>query len=52
VLKKVTSYAESFRDSNLNIENRPEWMIMKVVPVIPPEFTACAIGCGRFATQI
>jgi DNA-directed RNA polymerase subunit beta' len=28
---------ESFRESNLNRENRPEWMIMKVVPVIPPE---------------
>jgi DNA-directed RNA polymerase beta' subunit len=32
---KRLQVVESFRESNLNRENRPEWMIMKVVPVIP-----------------
>jgi len=27
---------EAFRESQKNRENRPEWMIMQVVPVIPP----------------
>jgi DNA-directed RNA polymerase subunit beta' len=34
---KRLQVVESFRDSNLNRENRPEWMILKVIPVIPPE---------------
>jgi DNA-directed RNA polymerase beta' subunit len=40
-LKKRLQVVESFRESNLNRENRPEWMIMKVVPVIPPELRPC-----------
>jgi DNA-directed RNA polymerase subunit beta' len=40
---------ESFRESNLNRENRPEWMIMKVVPVIPPELRPFVpLDGGRF----
>jgi DNA-directed RNA polymerase subunit beta' len=39
---KRLQVVESFRESNLNRENRPEWMIMKVVPVIPPELRPCA----------
>jgi DNA-directed RNA polymerase subunit beta' len=43
---------ESFRESNLNRENRPEWMIMKVVPVIPPELRPLVpLDGGRFATS-
>ncbi|MDF1545673.1 MAG: DNA-directed RNA polymerase subunit beta' [bacterium] len=39
---------ESFRQSN----NRPEWMIMKVVPVIPPDLRPLVpLEGGRFATS-
>src|SRR5690606_33008216 len=34
---KRLQVVESFREANLNRENRPEWMILKVIPVIPPE---------------
>jgi DNA-directed RNA polymerase subunit beta' len=43
---------EAFRDANKNRENRPEWMIMKVVPVIPPELRPLVpLDGGRFATS-
>ena len=33
-------------------ENSPEWMIMKVVPVIPPELRPLVpLDGGRFATS-
>jgi DNA-directed RNA polymerase subunit beta' len=48
--KKRLQVVESFRESNLNRENRPEWMIMKVVPVIPPNYVRVPDG-GRFATS-
>jgi len=49
---KRLQVVESFRDSNLNRENRPEWMIMKVVPVIPPELRPLVpLDGGRFATS-
>jgi DNA-directed RNA polymerase subunit beta' len=35
-VKRSIKRLQSFRESNLNRENRPEWMII-VVPVIPPE---------------
>ena len=28
---------EAFREANRKMENRPEWMVMRVIPVIPPE---------------
>lgn len=28
---------EAFRKANRTIENRPEWMVLQVIPVIPPE---------------
>jgi DNA-directed RNA polymerase subunit beta' len=35
-----------------NIENRPEWMIIKTVPVIPPELRPLVpLDGGRFATS-
>ena len=34
---KRLQVVEAIRDSQTRIENRPEWMIVKVVPVIPPE---------------
>jgi DNA-directed RNA polymerase subunit beta' len=43
---------EALRESQLNRENRPEWMIMKVVPVIPPELRPLVpLDGGRFATS-
>ncbi|HXB39013.1 MAG TPA: DNA-directed RNA polymerase subunit beta' [Bacteroidia bacterium] len=43
---------EAFRHANQNVENRPEWMIIKVVPVIPPELRPLVpLDGGRFATS-
>ena len=43
---------EAFRDSRKRIENRPEWMIVKIVPVIPPELRPLVpLDGGRFATS-
>ncbi|MBR9832608.1 DNA-directed RNA polymerase subunit beta' [bacterium] len=49
---KRLQVVESFRNANENIENRPEWMIVKVVPVIPPELRPLVpLDGGRFATS-
>ena len=43
---------EAFRESKLNIENKPEWMIIKLIPVIPPELRPLVpLDGGRFATS-
>src|SRR6187431_2002635 len=43
---------EAFRQANQNVVNRPEWMIVKVVPVIPPELRPLVpLDGGRFATS-
>ncbi len=43
---------EALRESNNNRENKPEWMIMKVIPVIPPELRPLVpLDGGRFATS-
>ena len=34
---KRLQVVEAMKDSQKRIDNRPEWMIVKVVPVIPPE---------------
>src|SRR5436189_6401374 len=48
---KRLNVVEAFRAANQHIENRPEWMIVKVVPVIPPELRPLVpLGGGRFAT--
>jgi DNA-directed RNA polymerase subunit beta' len=50
-LKRLQVF-EAFRDSRGRIENRPEWMIVKVVPVIPPELRPLVpLDGGRFATS-
>jgi DNA-directed RNA polymerase subunit beta' len=50
-LKRLQVY-ESFRDAQTRTENRPEWMIVKVVPVIPPELRPLVpLDGGRFATS-
>jgi len=49
---KRLQVVEAFRDANKNRENHPEWMIMKVVPVIPPELRPLVpLDGGRFATS-
>ncbi len=43
---------EAFRTANRSIENRPEWMVMRVIPVIPPELRPLVpLEGGRFATS-
>lgn len=50
-LKRLQVF-ESFRDGQNRIENHPEWMIVKVVPVIPPELRPLVpLDGGRFATS-
>ncbi len=49
---KRLNVVEAFRDANSRRENRPEWMIVKVVPVIPPELRPLVpLDGGRFATS-
>ena len=49
---KRLSIVEAFRDSNRSGANRPEWMIMRVIPVIPPELRPLVpLEGGRFATS-
>lgn len=43
---------ESFRSANKSMENRPEWMVLRVIPVIPPELRPLVpLEGGRFATS-
>jgi len=49
---KRLQVVEALRDANKNRENNPEWMIMKAVPVIPPELRPLVpLDGGRFATS-
>ncbi|SMO74432.1 DNA-directed RNA polymerase subunit beta' [Solitalea koreensis] len=49
---KRLQVVEAFRGANDRIENRPEWMIVKIVPVIPPELRPLVpLDGGRFATS-
>jgi DNA-directed RNA polymerase subunit beta' len=49
---KRLNVVEAFRQANDHIENKPEWMIVKVVPVIPPELRPLVpLDGGRFATS-
>ncbi|WP_139856209.1 DNA-directed RNA polymerase subunit beta' [Aequorivita sinensis] len=49
---KRLQVVEALRDANKNRENKAEWMIMKVVPVIPPELRPLVpLDGGRFATS-
>ncbi len=50
-LKRLQVF-EAFREANKTIENRPEWMVVKVIPVIPPELRPLVpLDGGRFATS-
>ncbi|WP_323757308.1 DNA-directed RNA polymerase subunit beta' [Roseivirga sp.] len=49
---KRLKVVEAFRDARTRIENRPQWMIIKMVPVIPPELRPLVpLDGGRFATS-
>ncbi|MEI7471613.1 MAG: DNA-directed RNA polymerase subunit beta' [Chitinophagaceae bacterium] len=49
---KRLSVVESFRDANTRILNRPEWMVMQYIPVIPPELRPLVpLDGGRFASS-
>ncbi len=49
---KRLNVVEAFRESQKRIENRPEWMIVQVVPVIPPDLRPLVpLDGGRFATS-
>ncbi|SDG69831.1 DNA-directed RNA polymerase subunit beta' [Mucilaginibacter sp. P25] len=49
---KRLQVVEAFRDAKTRIENNPEWMIVKIVPVIPPELRPLVpLEGGRFATS-
>ncbi len=43
---------EGFRNSQRHSDNRPEWMVVKILPVIPPELRPLVpLEGGRFATS-
>jgi len=49
---KRLQVVEAFREANKNRENNPEWMILKVIPIIPPELRPLVpLDGGRFATS-
>ncbi len=49
---KRLKVVEAFRDANTRIMNKPEWMVIKMVPVIPPELRPLVpLDGGRFATS-
>jgi DNA-directed RNA polymerase subunit beta' len=50
-LKRLQVF-EAFRDARNRLDNKPEWMIVKIVPVIPPELRPLVpLDGGRFATS-
>ncbi len=50
-LKRLQVF-EAFRDARKRADNRPEWMVVKIVPVIPPELRPLVpLDGGRFATS-
>ena len=49
---KRLAVVENFRQAHTRMENRPEWMVLKVIPVIPPELRPLVpLEGGRFATS-
>ncbi len=51
LLKRLKVVGE-FREAQKRKENKPEWMVVKVVPVIPPELRPIVpLDGGRFATS-
>src|SRR5215203_979651 len=49
---KRLKVVEMFREANTRITNRPEWMVMQYIPVIPPELRPLVpLDGGRFASS-
>src|SRR5690606_3894365 len=49
---KRLNVVEALRGANTRMINRPEWMVMRVLPVIPPELRPLVpLDGGRFATS-
>jgi DNA-directed RNA polymerase subunit beta' len=49
---KRLSVVEALRDANSRMANRPEWMVMQYIPVIPPELRPLVpLDGGRFASS-
>ncbi len=49
---KRLQVVEAFRQANEQRENKPEWMVMNIIPVIPPELRPLVpLDGGRFATS-
>jgi DNA-directed RNA polymerase subunit beta' len=49
---KRLKVVEAFRSANKRTENRPEWMVIRMVPIIPPELRPLVpLEGGRFATS-
>ena len=49
---KRLNVVEALRGANTRMINKPEWMIMRVLPVIPPELRPLVpLDGGRFATS-
>jgi DNA-directed RNA polymerase subunit beta' len=49
---KRLQVVEAFRAAQEHIDNRPEWMVVKVIPVIPPDLRPLVpLDGGRFATS-
>ncbi len=49
---KRLNVVEAFRSANNHIENRPEWMIVEFLPVVPPELRPLVpLDGGRFASS-
>ncbi|MFZ5947000.1 MAG: DNA-directed RNA polymerase subunit beta' [Stygiobacter sp.] len=51
ILKRLR-VLEAFREKEGKVPNKPEWMVMNVIPVIPPELRPLVpLEGGRFATS-
>ncbi len=51
-LLKRLRVIEAFKHENPKVENRPEWMVLGYIPVIPPELRPLVpLEGGRFATS-
>jgi len=51
-LLKRLRVIEAFKESENKVQNKPEWMVMNYIPVIPPELRPLVpLEGGRFATS-
>ena len=49
---KRLKVVEAFREGNKRIENKPDWMVVQMLPVIPPELRPLVpLDGGRFASS-